>query len=488
MNVILKKRKINKILISIMLLIVSVFPTFFNSVVNLANAVTVTGYTSVLGDLKIDDTFDESYYPSIDNDYSLNVIQIAESSGGELFIYVYQPSAVTKQLVATSINISQALNDSLSYKNYKLKLLDSDGVFAKYKVLDIEIRSDVVRYYDISNIFRAFDGSIDEQPGNGNTITEVKNKVAQEWTAVTLDGEVFYHYLTTQTIDVTDNYVGLVRYKDGFHMFSDSVYCDSHFIAFSTDMQIDRLMEADVYYTTVDYRYISTWTEQTGYTQFEYYTEPIEDYAYLDYTQSTEFKGTGWFSHRYTWDRIQSASDFLASEDRTNIFDGGIIAFNYGSCISDESYKIISNKQWVLRFCETEFSHSSTGYVVEDTCTLTRDVSIFRLKFETDGVVYNLGVVDNKTNGTGIPDNVYGLSVEVGSWTTEIIEFFKKAFKFLGVILLVVVIGVGIGLLSVFTPVFKYIWKAILFILKVVWWVFSAPFVAIFSLLKRGKT
>ena len=32
------------------------------------------------------------------------------------------------------------------------------------------------------------------------------------------------------------------------------------------------------------------------------------------------------------------------------------------------------------------------------------DVTILRLKFETDGVVYNLGVVDNKQTSSVIPD------------------------------------------------------------------------------------
>lgn len=53
-------------------------------------------YSGVLDDLKKDSSFDESFYPVVANDYSLQMIQIAESVNGELFLYVYQPSGQAK--------------------------------------------------------------------------------------------------------------------------------------------------------------------------------------------------------------------------------------------------------------------------------------------------------------------------------------------------------------------------------------------------------
>ena len=88
-------------------------------------------YSSPVEDLKSDPDFDESLYPANEKDYSLQVVQIAESTDGELLVYVYQPSNGVKDYMATSINISTAINDSLYYKNYKLELLSKDGVFCK---------------------------------------------------------------------------------------------------------------------------------------------------------------------------------------------------------------------------------------------------------------------------------------------------------------------------------------------------------------------
>ena len=70
-------------------------------------------YTSVMEDLQKDESFREKDYPSIGNNYTLQVIQLAESTAGEVFVYVYQPSNAVKELIATSINISTAINDSL---------------------------------------------------------------------------------------------------------------------------------------------------------------------------------------------------------------------------------------------------------------------------------------------------------------------------------------------------------------------------------------
>ena len=82
-------------------------------------------YSGVLDDLKKDTSFDPGNYPSKADDYSLQIIQLAKSVNKELFVYVYQPSGKAKNFKASSINISTTINDSISYHNYKLELLNS---------------------------------------------------------------------------------------------------------------------------------------------------------------------------------------------------------------------------------------------------------------------------------------------------------------------------------------------------------------------------
>lgn len=369
-----------------------------------AHAATVTAenYSDVLEDLQKDSSFKASDYTANAKDYSLQVIQIAESSDGELFVYVYQPSAGTKFLPATSINISTAINDSLQYKNYKLFLLNIEGVFCKYLVEGITVKADTVRYYDISSIFRAWDKSIDSGTPkyNENLIDEVSYGVGKLYTACTLNGEVSYACTYPETILVTDKYVGYIRYPDGFGLASYK-QCDSWYVAFSTDKEIDRLIEADVYYVqkSVSRNYVYGQLNQESYGSAE------EKYAYLKYTDEASNPANGWFGHKYTWNRIESVSDFIVNEDLTS-----------------EAKTDLKNKQWVLRFTETSYTTTSGGNLMNISSTEVSNVSILRLKFETDGKVYNLGVVDNKQSQdpNADPDNklpgIFGGSDDGTDW------------------------------------------------------------------------
>ena len=85
-------------------------------------------YTGVLEDLQKDESFSESYYPVVADDYSLQVVQLAESTDKELFVYLYQPSGQAKDLRAASVNISLSPRENVSdFRNYKLTYLNSSG-------------------------------------------------------------------------------------------------------------------------------------------------------------------------------------------------------------------------------------------------------------------------------------------------------------------------------------------------------------------------
>ena len=150
----MKSKTIKNIFISLILLLL-VFVGQFSFIGSVARADT-TIYTNILDDLKKDSNFNENDYKQVNTDYSINVIQIAESSDNELFIYTYQPSGQNYNLMATKINISQTTGDLLNYKNYSLTYLNSNGVFYKYKVNNFTISKEDIRYYDISSIYRAW--------------------------------------------------------------------------------------------------------------------------------------------------------------------------------------------------------------------------------------------------------------------------------------------------------------------------------------------
>ena len=105
----------------------------------------VSGYSEVLEDLQIDIEFSVDDYPSNASDYSIKMIQIAESTTKELFVYTYQPSQLTKYLVATQINMSFS-ESADETKLYGLSLLSCNGVFCKYKVNGVAVDEKATRY------------------------------------------------------------------------------------------------------------------------------------------------------------------------------------------------------------------------------------------------------------------------------------------------------------------------------------------------------
>ena len=423
-----------------------------------ARAESIT-YSGVMEDLKKDTSFKPENYPTKTDDYSLKIIQLAESVDKELFVYVYQPSGKTKNFKASSINISTTINDSISYLNYKLELLNSNGVFYKYIVSGLTVKDDKVRYYAISSIYRPFDESIDKQASGGNTVTEVNYAVNKQYCFGEINGKPYVNCVDIETIVVTDKFVGFVRYKDGFKLYVGA--CDSHFVAFNTDRPIDKLLEADVYYTTQSY----DWSSVPFVGVKETFGDKADKYAYLKYTDKVEHTGGGLFAGTYKWDRIQTIDDFIKGENRENIYHGAVLDVKTSSKLTDEALIELKGKKWVLRFAETSYSlsgYSTTGSTFE-SYTLVGDVTILRLKFETDGITYNLGVIDNKQTGGKEPSNETDIDISLNKRGKMILYLFM-------LILLIILLA----------PILPYVLQAIV-------WIISLPFKGISAAVKSTK-
>lgn len=418
-------------------------------------------YSNVLDDLRKDENFSPSAYPTVSNDYSLQVIQVAESTDNELFVYVYQPSGQAKDLRAVSINISLKPRAEIAeVRNYKLTLLSSSGVFYKYRVDGLTVSTADTRYYTITTIYRPFDKTIDEGADHGNEITEVDYKVAKEYCFSMINGEPFCRVLDVETIEITDKFVGFVRYKDGFKLYVGA--CDSHFVAFNTDRPIDKLFEADVYYTTQDYR----WLSGVGVGESEEFGEKADNYAYLDDEQDgIKYNGGGLFAGTYTWDRIETVDQFIAENNTfQNVYSGALLDVSVANQITEDGIAALKGKQWVLRFVETSYELNGGMGSTWSHSTIVGDVTILRLKFETDGVIYNLGVIDNKQSGD--PHNPINTErVKVGLSKTG-----KWILIAIAIILVLVILG----------PILPYIVKAVL-------WIISLPFKAIAAIVQAIK-
>ena len=400
----MKNRQIrSKSIIVFIILLMLVIAVIGGRGINSAFADT-SNYSDVLSDLREDNSFDISAYPDAPRDYSIRVIQIAESTTGELFLYTYQPCQNVRKLIATEINMSltdkmggkldngEELSPADRPKSYKLELLNSDSVFCKYKVKDFNVSRDNIRYYNIASIYRDYIDGIDKQTGNDNTINSVSFKVGKLYVAITDNGTVKYYCTERDVITVTDKYLGFMRYTEGYWLWRDA--CDSHYVAFSTDWEIDYLYEAELTYFSRSVRHTKTdyFTEKDEYKYGDNTEQPPVILSEFD-TGHTTVTGIGGIKH--TWSRIQSVSQFKETEELT-----------------DEVLNELKGKQWVLRFADTDYSRylerdpfgtSVIGYT--DYYTEVSNVTILRLKFEKNGEVYNLGVVDNRQTGGDKPSN-----------------------------------------------------------------------------------
>lgn len=163
-------------IVAVILAILFFMSPFFS--IPIAKAVTdATVYSNVLDDLKTDPTFDASLFPDNADDYSLQIITIAESAKSELFIYVYNPSDEFHDFTASFINMSikdpdtkidYNAGESLEFHLYPLELVSTEGVFDKYIVHDWEeifktfvTPLESIRYYNIASILREWDDALD---------------------------------------------------------------------------------------------------------------------------------------------------------------------------------------------------------------------------------------------------------------------------------------------------------------------------------------
>lgn len=431
-------------------------------------------YTDVLEDLQKDETFDIEQYPAVADDYSLQVIQIAESVNNELFVYVYQPSAGVKDLTATTIRMAlPTVGINSTWQDYDLMLLSKAGVFQKYKVEGITVKEDFVRYYDITAIHRKYDKAIDSSYSGDSSqiVNEVPFEVAQKWTFSNLNDDFTCSMVESEVILIENKVVGYVSYLDGYGLLVDR--CDSHFVAFNTDKPMERLIEADVEF--VSQSYVSTMSLGTINTQNG---EKVNNAVSLSEIDTASNKGDGLFGKEYSWKRIEKTSSFLSSE---NLED---VQFSTGTL---ENFK---DTEWILRFYETKKTIASVGYHIEGT--RVSKVTILRLYFETDGLFYNLGVVDNKSTGTS--DNLGFADTNLD----DILEEFDTWLEIIGIAIACIAVGVVlVFFVSIVWPVLwplivavgkglvKWIAKGIAFVFKLLWLIITLPFVLIGKLFGR---
>lgn len=436
----------------IVLLIILLALITFNIFVSVSMSVyaDTPNSTNVLADLQKDPNFKVSDYKDKADDYSIQVIQIAESTAKEFLIYTYQPCQRTCYLLATCVNMSLS-EDVQGTKLYDLEFLSNEGVFCKYKVKDVVVADTDYRYYNITSICRAWNKDLDDPSGNDNTINEVAFNVGRLYKASTIDGKVSYSYEIKETIEIINPYTGFLQYSNGFKFYSSS--CRSHYIAFNTDKKIDELYEADVSFVSQS---VTRTIGGTSGDKYEYGQKISHPKVFIEKKDKGETPADGIFSKKYEWERIEKTEDFVKDPDN--------------DLKSDVKEKLKPTK-WVLRFYETDYTYktgSSSGLITYDTekYTAIEQVTVLRLKFRTGVKIYDLGTVSSKITGSNIaPDNKNTDELDPLGWLwRKLCELADK----LGIPVWVIILFIVIIFLAVLLPVLSLIFPVVGQVLKIV--------------------
>lgn len=446
--------------------------TNFSSLVYAEEENFTSEITTVLEDLEKDKSFNKLDYIEDQKDLSVSIITIAENENNELYLYVYQPNINT---LCSSVNISIGdLNFSLPINNYKVELINNDGVFFKYKVLlgDLgKISTSNTRYYDIISLFRYYDETLDTKADWDNTVTEIAYNVGRKYYVNLVDNNKYYSWQKINTVEIKDKLCGSFRYIQDYNVdwlsaiflnyfggYNGS-FLDTYYIAFNTDVKIDNLLEVEIIFKTQQYVY--SCDTLSGHNVKIDWGEEFDKRVVVvpkeKHTNSQKF-----FLENFSWNTIQSGKEFVDGFVGKKYVNFGFEPFTIAYGITDEGRAELESKNYVVHFYEFVGALSKNLFRYEILEENVTDVSILRLKYQTNGELFDLGVVDTKQSGKGTP----GLTTEIGDST-----------KFIIIIVLIILVVVFI-ILSIYCPVvlnaiFSFIKTILVALGKGVVWVYN---------------
>lgn len=464
-------------------------------------ATTVKEYSGVLDDLQKDSSFNINDYPADDNDRSLQIITVAESISGKLFIYVYEPwaNAYTPESVQINMSLTDKLGGTVDYTSeltgkdkphlYDLSLVDRSGVLCKYLVDDFAVSSDSVRYYNIVEIYRSYIGGFDNPSGNDNEKIMLYSHVDTCYRFETANGSVECYRRKKETVKIVNPYVDFLRYYNGLtwgELFgAGEQLTDIHYIAFSADRKIDELKEADVVYTT------QTYHKEAFSSTYNYGVESSLQYITLTGEMTDSLSG-GFLGADFSWKNIMTTADFIKT---------------VGLKENSVAYGNIKNCDFVLVFLKTsriEQKHSSLlqGHSYEISGTKVSRATILRLCFNTAGKTYNLGTLMDILEGDENPGNE-PKPESIGFWAYVwrcIVRLFKgtatlteQIVAIVAIFIVLLALPILVMVLSICFPAFRSVVQAVLkgiltglkWLFKALWWLICLPFKGIAALIHK---
>ena len=461
---------ITNLIISVVLFVAILCGQVFLSAFSLPTfAETATEHSDVLADLSADEAFSIEDYSVIADrtekarDDEMDVLQFAEGDKGCLYVYVYKPYSTVQN--AKYITLSTNNPDKPNFRRYSLTFCNQteNGALQKYALKSFTVSSETQRYYHVSGIY--FDASVnpyvieDFLDGTSSNyspddfeINCYSTKIDKFWIASGTGDATTWQTSEVEasiTIPAEDLFVGHIHYPTGFFLTPGKSNVNSNFVAFRTDVQINKLFAAKVAYDLC-YKYFSmagwvTSVNEEGVKKDQETTLTVEDTVTLE----------DWH-YKYKWERIQTVNKFVATEELTDDTKTALEGFDY-----------------VLRFVETDNYTYSDGTYSTINREWVENVQILQFRYMTAGIMYNVGVVSDVVTPDAEPEN--------DVTKTGVRGFLDSGAGSLAKLLL---LAIGIVILSLLAP---FWWPVLEIVFKGLWWLVSAPFKAIANAVKKRK-
>lgn len=438
---------------------------------------------------------DGSYKELLENYNETYLIAVGENrlddESTDVYLYLYNPifhmfsfKAYYINLKINNIAIKLAYYSEYTEYDYessdeKLQFCNVTDDYTIYKFKFSYINHVNERKYELDSIKMYYDWAVDFDRYLLNK--EYKNPFTATFKEREEDGKLVTNYEYNSFIYITEDEIVQLHFDDLTVFKESSIILDFlvgifgssgmgnaiYFYNFSSSKNIDQILEADVNYIL--------------HTHQGYYSKPlfgnikfdgVDDYK----TISTTIYATD-ESEIMVYDQLEKFKAFKTpSNDRLNEFTDKMN-------ITDEFKSKFINYQHSICFLvatnNDSRNSSGEGFV---NLSYVENFKISRLKFETNGKIYNSYVADDPDDGGTDFDDVESIK----DWFDEMIDWIKENPLYAVLILLAVIVGLPL-IISFLPMILKGLIELIIGIIKLFFWIIFAPFRFIKNKINEAK-
>lgn len=437
--------------INILLLFI-IFTLFVSSTINAATGVLFTDTTSVADDITNLNLDPSDYVVSSNSKYDHSyAISMTESYQDDLtidgYIYIYNSYKLITKCTRINLSVGNEAND------YLVNYLSGSQQYniSKYKIENINTysASGGIRKYTINSLYidetTIIDGLSIEFQQDGNQIS------------INYDSMIIVteKYLFSYSYD--NNFASKFNWNSLVWSLTDNSGPEFFFLNFSTNKEIDKILEIDVTYQ------LQKGTTDSVLNKLECLKGPISK----NVTTVTEYdilnpKTIYNEESTYDWFGKTKKINLISTPAKERFTDNEI---NY--CLTEEAIASFEYDHSVI--IDVQQYHISSSSVLGTAVTLytaekytVDDLSITRIKYTVDDKVYNArtnsGKLISSTSGNGTPDKT--------NWWDELCSLISNLTGLeVETIKYIILATCGVFLVGILSPIIIPIAKGVLFIL-----------------------